>query len=66
MNYLLTHLSIFLSLAYIEMRLILARLLWNFDMTLADDSKDWIDKQKIYLLWEKGPLNVHLTPRSRE
>lgn len=35
-------------------------------MTLADDSKDWINKQKIYLLWEKGPLNVYLTPRSRE
>lgn len=54
------------SLAYIEMRLILARVLWNFDMRLAEDSKDWIDKQKIYLLWEKGPLNVYLTPRSRE
>ncbi|KFX86931.1 hypothetical protein O988_09454, partial [Pseudogymnoascus sp. VKM F-3808] len=29
------------SLAYAEMRLILARLLWNFDLKLVDDSKDW-------------------------
>lgn len=55
-----------ISLAYIEMRLILARVLWNFDMTTAEDSKDWIKRQKIYMLWEKGPLNVHLTPRVRE
>lgn len=48
------------------MRLILARVLWNFDMTTAEDSKDWIKQQKIYMLWEKGPLNVHLTPRVRE
>ena len=44
------------------MRLILARLLWNFDMKIADDSRDWVSKQKIYNFWEKGPLNTFLTP----
>ncbi|KAK2049314.1 cytochrome P450 [Colletotrichum somersetense] len=53
------------NLAYVEMRLILARVLWNFDMKIADDSTDWVPKQKIYLLWEKGPLNVYLTPVQR-
>lgn len=53
------------SLAYVEMRLILARILWNFDMELASDSADWLTKQKIFILWEKGPLNVHLTPVKR-
>lgn len=48
------------------MRLILARVLWNFDMAIADDSKEWIKKQDIFLLWEKGPLNIYLTPRFRE
>jgi hypothetical protein len=51
------------SLAYSEMRLIMARMVWNFDMRLAKDSHDWVDKTELYLLWDKGPLNVYLTPR---
>lgn len=55
-----------LSLAYVEMRLILARLIWNFDMSLCDDSRDWISKQRVFILWEKNPLNVYLTPVNRD
>ncbi|KAK3349016.1 cytochrome P450 [Lasiosphaeria hispida] len=50
------------NLAYIEMRLILARTLWNFDMRIAEDSFDWMSKQRIFNMWEKGPLDVYLTP----
>lgn len=50
------------SLAYVEMRLILARVIWNFDMKIAEESRDWYSRQKIYLLWEKGALNTFLTP----
>lgn len=50
------------SLAYAEMRLILAKVLFNFDMELADKGVDWIT-QKAYLLWDKPPLEVYLTPR---
>ncbi|KAL1841239.1 hypothetical protein VTJ49DRAFT_7307 [Mycothermus thermophilus] len=53
------------NLAYIEMRLILARVLWNFDLQIADDSLDWMSKQRIFNLWEKGQLNVYLTPVER-
>ncbi|KAL2020295.1 hypothetical protein VTK56DRAFT_8523 [Thermocarpiscus australiensis] len=53
------------NLAYIEMRLILARVLWNFDMRIAEDSLDWMKRQRIYTLWEKGKLNVYLTPAVR-
>ncbi|OQE09481.1 hypothetical protein PENVUL_c006G00923 [Penicillium vulpinum] len=49
------------NLAYAEMRLILARMIWNFDMELAPDSKEWI-KQRSFSVWEKGSLNVKLTP----
>ncbi|EAQ83585.1 hypothetical protein CHGG_09989 [Chaetomium globosum CBS 148.51] len=42
------------NLAYIEMRLILVRILWNFDLRIAEDSLDWMSKQRIYNLWEKG------------
>lgn len=45
------------------MRLILARLVWNFDLKLADESRGWAEASKVFLLWEKGPLMVHLTPR---
>lgn len=44
------------------MRLILARIIWNFEITLADDSKNWLD-QELYILWDKPALNVYLTPR---
>jgi hypothetical protein len=44
------------------MRLILAKILFNFDMELADKDQKWLD-QKIYLLWQKQALSVYLTPR---
>ncbi|RYP69226.1 hypothetical protein DL771_006194 [Monosporascus sp. 5C6A] len=53
------------NLAYAEMRLILAKIVWNFDMALDNDSKDWLNNQKCYILWAKPPLNVRLTPVAR-
>lgn len=51
------------SLAYAEMRLIVARIIFNFDLTLAEDCRDWIDGQKAYVIWHKPPLNIHFKPR---
>jgi len=48
------------------MRLIMARMLWNFDMKLADDSKDWLKDQKCFMLWQKPPLNVQLSAVNRD
>lgn len=45
--------------------MILARLIWNFDPELAEDEEDWIGKQGNYVIWEKLPLNVVLTPVER-
>lgn len=42
--------------------MILARIIWNFDMKLAEGGVDWISGQKNFLLWNKPPLNVVLTP----
>ena len=53
------------NLAYIEMRLILTRVLWNFDLRIAEESLDWMSKQRIFNLWEKGKLNVYMTPVAR-
>ena len=50
------------SLAYFEMRLMLAMLLWTFDLELDAASQNWAD-QKAYTLWEKPDLMVKLRPR---
>jgi cytochrome P450 len=52
------------SLAYTEMRLVLARMLWNFDLELQEDSSTW-NQQNVYLFWEKPELNVKIIPRQR-
>ena len=48
-----------ISLAYLEMRLILARMLWSFDMQLSTESEDW-DDQESWIQWDKKPLLVKL------
>ncbi|KAK1507463.1 cytochrome P450 ClCP1 [Colletotrichum tamarilloi] len=37
------------NLAYVEMRLILARLIWNFDIEIDEDYKDWAKKQQVFI-----------------
>ncbi|KAF2462739.1 cytochrome P450 monooxygenase-like protein, partial [Lindgomyces ingoldianus] len=51
------------GLAYAEIRTILARLIWHFEMELEESSADWAD-QKVYILWDKQPLMVKLKLRS--
>jgi cytochrome P450 len=52
-------------LAHAEMRVILARLLWNFDVQLAEGMERWIEKQDIFLVYVKPELLVKLTPVTR-
>jgi hypothetical protein len=48
------------------MRIVMARLLWNFDLSTLDLlSEDWTN-QNVYLLWEKPELWVQLVPRMTE
>ena len=49
------------QLAWVELRLVLVRLLWNFDLQIPEGTKrlDWTS-QKIFWTWEKAPLNVCL------
>jgi cytochrome P450 len=51
------------NLAKAEMKLILAKLVWHFDMELVDKDEDWVGKQHIYGLWDKEPLLVKLKAR---
>lgn len=48
------------NLAYAEMRLLLAKVIWHFDMELdAARTGDWLN-QKAWTLWDKKPLWVRL------
>ncbi|KAJ5541537.1 cytochrome P450 monooxygenase [Penicillium frequentans] len=51
------------SLAFGEASLILARLIWAFDLELSPQCSNWAD-QRAYIIWDKGPLLVKLAPRS--
>jgi cytochrome P450 len=51
------------NLAYAEMKLILARLVFEFDFELLDSKDDWAD-QRVFTLWEKRPLMLKIWVRS--
>ncbi|KAF2106292.1 cytochrome P450 monooxygenase-like protein [Lophiotrema nucula] len=48
------------NLAYAEMRLIAAKLLFKFDLELVDKELDWMAANKVFTLWEKPSLMVKL------
>ncbi|KAK3213566.1 hypothetical protein GRF29_28g342805 [Pseudopithomyces chartarum] len=47
------------SLAHAEMRLLLAKMLYNFDFELAGPEL-WHEKLRSYLIWERTPLLIRL------
>lgn len=47
------------SMAYHEMRLIMANVLYNFDMEMCPESEGWME-QPAWTLWEKRSLMVKL------
>ncbi|KAK3337577.1 cytochrome P450 [Cercophora scortea] len=55
-------------LAWAEMRLILARLLWNFDFEAPEDKGKWLkwEDLRTFLLVEKRPINVGMRLRATE
>ena len=53
------------NLAYAEMRIILARVLFEFDLELMESSKLWLKDLKNFTLWQKDPLMVKLKPVMR-
>jgi hypothetical protein len=48
-------------MAYHEMRLILVKVLYNFDLELCEESDDWAN-QNVFILWEKKDLMVRIKP----
>lgn len=52
------------NIAWAEMRLIIGRMVWNFDISPACDL-DWT-KQKTFMLWQKEPFYICLKPIHRK
>ncbi|EME87800.1 uncharacterized protein MYCFIDRAFT_71270 [Pseudocercospora fijiensis CIRAD86] len=53
------------NLAYAEMRLIMAKMVWSFDMELELQSRDWIQRCRVHTLWDKPALMVRVTEAVR-
>jgi hypothetical protein len=48
------------SLAYAELRLIVSKVFWTFDMAIDRSAVDW-NIQKAYNVWERKPLMVKMS-----
>ena len=48
------------NLAYSEMRLILAKMIWSFDLELDPKSADWMERCKVMTLWLKPELLIRM------
>ncbi|GIZ42707.1 hypothetical protein CKM354_000596600 [Cercospora kikuchii] len=54
-----------INLAWAELRIILCRLVWEFEFELCAGQEKWMDEQKAYILWDKPGLWVNLKERNR-
>lgn len=59
------------NLSYMEQRLVMGRLLWNFDIVGAGDAYLWdpdgeMKHLRAFLTWEKPDLNVKMVPVERD
>ncbi|KAI2464300.1 benzoate 4-monooxygenase cytochrome P450 [Annulohypoxylon bovei var. microspora] len=54
-----------LTMGRMETRVILAKLIYNFDIELMPECSKWLENQKNYIAWHKPPLMVKLTPVRR-
>jgi len=53
-----------INLAYMEMRIILARMVWEFDWELVSREVDWERDISLKLLWIQPTLNVRFVVKS--
>ncbi|KAI0601521.1 putative cytochrome P450 [Biscogniauxia sp. FL1348] len=48
------------NLAWVEMRVVLAKFVYAFDWTLEEGCPDWVAENKLYMLWKKPKLMIRL------
>ncbi|KAL4863043.1 hypothetical protein BDV12DRAFT_189956 [Aspergillus spectabilis] len=50
------------TLAWVKMRIALAKAVLAFDWELADGNGDWVEEARLKQLWKKPPLMMHFRP----
>ena len=53
-----------INLAYLELRIILAKMVWAYEWELVDTDMDWIPDNKFYVMWKKPDMKVRFHPRA--
>jgi len=58
------------DMSYMEMRLVLTRMIWSFDLANADFAKEWdptndLENMRAYSTWQKPPLSVFISERKK-
>jgi cytochrome P450 len=48
------------SIAYMEMRVLMAKFLYNFEFELASPDDDWVSTKKAYGAWNNSELKMKL------
>lgn len=51
------------SLAWIEVSLVLCKLLWMYDLQLLNNDVDWLRDSRMATLWQKPELRVRVKRR---
>lgn len=51
-----------LSMAWIELRILMAKLVYHFDFEIVDKNLNWLGQQECYTLWQKPDLFVKAIP----
>ncbi|KAE9376744.1 cytochrome P450 ClCP1 [Stipitochalara longipes BDJ] len=54
------------NLAWLEIKIILARVIYNFDLELCEESRGWMERQKFYIVAERSELMVRLKTAARD
>ncbi|CAG8959711.1 hypothetical protein HYFRA_00001617 [Hymenoscyphus fraxineus] len=54
-----------INLAYMELRITLAKLVWHFDWELINKDLDWERDCRLAIVWQKPELRVRMVPRAR-
>lgn len=52
------------SFAYMEMNLLLAKMLWTYDMELVSKDLKWLEDGRVHVLWWKPELLVRYHKRA--
>jgi hypothetical protein len=50
-------------MAWMEMRILIAKMVFHFDYELVDDNLDWVRDSRCYVLWQKPDLCTRAIPR---